>query len=226
MARILLGSIITSIAGSIGGTTFRRSANGLVMQNKQQVQKRSARNSNSRISQIASIIKLWNGFDGATVTAWNNAAMLYEFKNKFGQPVYYTGRQLFIKCNTTSMLFGRFNEIPDGINNTLENVYITNADFNISENKFNITLNQPLIKCKLFIQVEVLRTVNTAFQQTSNKVIFIATFVDGDYFSIQEQVNNYLGAVGKDQIIRITNQVVNDWGFKQLPVFIDIITRS
>ena len=94
MARILLGSIITSIAGSIGGTTFRRSANGLVMQNKQQVQKRSARSSNSRISQIASIIKLWNGFDNATVTAWNNAALLYEFKNKFGQPVYYTGRQL------------------------------------------------------------------------------------------------------------------------------------
>lgn len=226
MARILLGSIITSIAGSIGGTTFRRSANGLVMQNKQQVQKRSARSSNSRISQIASIIKLWNSFDNATVTAWNNAALLYEFKNKFGQPVYYSGRQLFVKCNTTTMLFGRYNDKPDGVHNTLESVYIKNADFNISTNKFDITLNQPLVKCKLFIQVEILRTANTIFQQTSNKVIFIATVNNGDTFRIQDQVNDYLGAVGRDQIIRITNQVVNDWGFKQLPVFIDIITRS
>ena len=226
MARILLGGIITSIAGSIGGTTFRRSANGLVMQNKQQVQKRSARSSNSRIAQIASIIKLWNSFDNATVTAWNNAALLYEFKNKFGQPVYYTGRQLFVKCNTTSMLFGVYNEIPEGINNTLESVFITGAYFDIRKNIFKIQLNQPLVKCKLFIQVEILKTANTIFQQTSNKVIFIATEVDGDLFLIQEQVNEYLGAVGKNQVIRITNQVVNNWGFKQLPVFFDIITYS
>lgn len=226
MARVLLGSIITSIAGSIGGTTFRRSANGLVMQNKQQVQKRSARSRNSRIAQIASIIKLWNSFDNATITAWNNTALLYEFKNKFGQPVYYTGRQLFVKCNTTSMLFGVYNEIPEGLNNTLESVFITGAYFNISTNVFKIQLNQPLVKCKLFIQVEILKTANTKFQQTSNKVIFIATEVDGDLLLIQEQVNEYLGAVGKDQVIRITNQVVNDWGFRQLPVFFDIITFS
>ena len=226
MARILLGSIITSIAGSIGGTTFRRSANGLVMQNKQQVQKRSARSKNSRITQIASIVKLWNSFDNATVTAWNNTALLYEFKNKFGQPVYYTGRQLFVKCNTTSMLFGVYNEIPSGLNNTLESVFITGAYFNISTNIFKIQLNQPLVKCKLFIQVEILKTANTKFQQTNNKVIFIATEDHGDLFLIQEQVNEYLGAVGKDQVIRITNQVVNNWGFRQLPVFFDIITLS
>lgn len=226
MARILLGSIITSIAGSIGGTTFRRSANGLVMQNKQQVQKRSARSKNSRITQIASIVKLWNSFDNATVTAWNNTALLYEFKNKFGQPVYYTGRQLFVKCNTTSMLFGVYNEIPSGLNNTLESVFITGAYFNISTNIFKIQLNQPLVKCKLFIQVEILKTANTKFQQTNNKVIFIATEDHGDLLLIQEQVNEYLGAVGKDQVIRITNQVVNNWGFRQLPVFFDIITLS
>ena len=226
MASILLGSIITSIAGSIGGTTFRRSANGLVMQNKQQVQKRSARSKNSRITQIASIVKLWNSFDNATVTAWNNTALLYEFKNKFGQPVYYTGRQLFVKCNTTSMLFGVYNEIPSGLNNTLESVFITGAYFNISTNIFKIQLNQPLVKCKLFIQVEILKTANTKFQQTNNKVIFIATEDHGDLFLIQEQVNEYLGAVGKDQVIRITNQVVNNWGFRQLPVFFDIITLS
>ena len=222
MARFLLGAIVTSIAGSIGGTTFRRTQHGLVCMNKQQVQKRSSLNSNSRISQIASIIKRWSSLDISLITAWNNAALLFEFKDKFGFPVYYSGRELFIKCNTTIMLFDNYRDDPNGINNTLEDVIIQNANFNVSENKFDIELNQALIKCKLFIQVELIRNTNTALQVSSNKVIFIADTSNGTNFGIDKQVNEYLGTIARDTFVRVIYQIVNDWGFRSLPMYIDV----
>ena len=222
MARFLLGAIITSMAGSIGGTTFRRTQHGLVCMNKQQVQKRSSLNSNSRISQISSIIKRWSSLDVSLITAWNNASLLFEFKDKFGFPVYYSGRELFIKCNTTIMLFDNYRDDPNGINNILEDVIIQNADFNISENKFMIELNQALIKSKMFIQVEIIRNVNTALQVSSNKVIFVAAEPNGTVFGIENEVNEYLGTIARDTIVRVIYQIVNDWGFRSLPMYVDV----
>ena len=72
-----------------------------------------------------------------------------------------------------------------------------------------LELNQSLIKSKMFIQVEIIRNVNTALQVSSNKVIFVAAEPNGTIFGIDKQVNEYLGTVARDTIVRVIYQIVN-----------------
>lgn len=99
MASIKLGAIITDIAGSIGGTTFRRTPRGIIAYNKQGTQIKSAFAPNSVKMQLGTILSSWALLTENEKTFWNQQAGIYQFPNKFGQLVNLTGRQFFTKLN-------------------------------------------------------------------------------------------------------------------------------
>ena len=97
MAVIKLGSIITDIAGSIGGTTFRRTSTGHAVYNKQGKQVKSAFAPASRKNELGNIFASWYLLSEAEQNQWNTNATKYPLKDKFGSTKYLTGRQLYTK---------------------------------------------------------------------------------------------------------------------------------
>lgn len=100
MANIKLGAIITDIAGSVSGSTFRRTPAGIILYNKQGTQIKSAFAQYSKKNQITSIFRNWEILSNDDKIAWANNALLYPVTNKFGQLKYLTGRQLYTKLNS------------------------------------------------------------------------------------------------------------------------------
>jgi len=100
MANIKLGSIVTGIRGSIGGTTFRRTPSGHIAYNKQQRQLKSASSSSSQRIVIGAVMQSWGNLSEALRESWKSQAALFPVKDKFGTDKFLTGRQLYIKLNT------------------------------------------------------------------------------------------------------------------------------
>lgn len=99
MANIKLGSIITDIQGSVGGSTFRRTPRGVILYNKQGTQIKSAFAEASRKNQLGNVFSAWQKLSPEEQKYWNVQATLYPQKNKFGSDVYLTGRQFFTKLS-------------------------------------------------------------------------------------------------------------------------------
>lgn len=97
MAKIILGTVVTSISGSIGGNTFRRSPYGIILGRKSMGYSRNKLLSNSSLLRLAQVRNVWNNFDPATQNEWKAQALLFTFPDRFGNPIKLTGRMLFIK---------------------------------------------------------------------------------------------------------------------------------
>ena len=99
MANIKLGAIITNIAGSVGGSTFRRTPAGIILYNKQRQQIKSAFSKRAVKNRLGAILSGWSFLDGGTRSDWEDLAPLYPQLNKFGDSVTLTGRQFYTKLN-------------------------------------------------------------------------------------------------------------------------------
>lgn len=99
MAVIKLGSIVSDIAGSIGGTTFRRTSTGHAVYNKQGRQVKSAFAKASRKNELGNIFSSWYNVSESEREQWAINASNYPLKDKFGSTKYLTGRQLYTKLN-------------------------------------------------------------------------------------------------------------------------------
>ena len=110
MANIKLGAIITDIAGSVGGTTFRRTPRGIIAYNKQGTQIKSAFSRYSRKNALGNIFATWGKLGDIDKTFWNSQAAIYPSVNKFGEQVFLSGRQFFTKLNTQLLKVGSFVE--------------------------------------------------------------------------------------------------------------------
>ena len=111
MANIKLGAIITDIAGSVSGSTFRRTPAGIILYNKQGTQIKSAFAKFSVKNRITAIFRNWEILSNDDKIAWANNALLYPVTNKFGQLKYLTGRQLFTKLNTQLLPTGAVSDV-------------------------------------------------------------------------------------------------------------------
>lgn len=131
MAVIKLGSIITDIAGSIGGTTFRRTSTGHAVYNKQGRQVKSAFAKASRKNELGNIFSNWYNLSEKEREQWALNASTYPLKDKFGNTKYLTGRQLYTKLNAQLLP-------ANGTSNVSEfDVYVELAPANI--NSFQIS---------------------------------------------------------------------------------------
>jgi hypothetical protein len=100
MANIKLGALITDIAGSVGGTTFRRTPIGIIIYNKQGTQIKSAFAKNSVKNKLGAILSAWGFLDESIRNFWIEKAALYTFPDKFGDLKTLTGRQFYTKLSS------------------------------------------------------------------------------------------------------------------------------
>ncbi len=156
MAVIKLGSIVTDIAGSIGGTTFRRTSTGHAVYNKQGRQVKSAFAKASRKNELGNIFSSWYNITESEREQWATNASTYPLKDKFGNTKYLTGRQLFTKLNAQLLpanaasdvkSFDPFVELPP------VNIY----SFNINDNTLSLHVEGDFVQQFIYISMYQLR---------------------------------------------------------------------
>lgn len=99
MALVKMGGIVTEIAGSVGGSTFRRSKAGIQLYNKVFGNSYSQNSSNNAIARLNYIIQSWSNLSPSDQALWNTQGLRFTRKDKFGNTVNYTGRELYIAYN-------------------------------------------------------------------------------------------------------------------------------
>lgn len=95
MARVTLGPIVSSIAGSIGATTFNRGRNGTVAYNRPLPSRRQSAAQLFHRSLMAQAAAAWGALTEDYKKAWNYLATTEQIPTFFSQGRRWSGRQLF-----------------------------------------------------------------------------------------------------------------------------------
>lgn len=156
MASIRMGALATEIAGSIGGTTFRRGASGIVAFNKQKGRSKSLNAQNNALTRIQSYIQDWSKLTQINRDAWDAVAPKFERTDRFGNRVPYTGRQLFVSIKNgiagTDIVLPNPNDISSVVGIPDIGEVITGIT-----SEFSVEVYNPEPDSYICIQVQVLK---------------------------------------------------------------------
>lgn len=99
MARVILGGGISSINGSIGGTTFQSGSSGTIAKNKGHKTKSNSFQSSVNKVNIAYVSQLWSNMSASDREAWNSYAIFKPVTQKNNSGRFLSGQQLFFLYN-------------------------------------------------------------------------------------------------------------------------------
>jgi len=102
MAQVVLGPLVSDIAGSIGGTTFQRSPWGHTLRRWCAPTSRLSLPRGAATSRFAQAAQLWRTLSDPDRLAWDALAKTYTWTNRFGHPVTGIGYWLFMQANAGS----------------------------------------------------------------------------------------------------------------------------
>lgn len=182
MAVIKLGSIVTDIAGSIGGTTFRRTSTGHAVYNKQGKQVKSAFAKASRKNELGNIFSSWYNLTENEREQWALNASVYPLKDKFGNTKYLTGRQLYTKLNA-QLLPAKAKSDVKNFDPFVELAPVNIYGFDINDNALNLYVDGTFGKQYIFISIYQLRRrgrvkPHAHFKRTAVKVVLSKNYVN------------------------------------------------
>ena len=111
--RILLGAIVTQMAGSVGGQTVRRSQNGQILYNKSQKRNTAAISKNTQVRLLQKLMTKWLTEVDAVYLTCQQEAIKNVYYNKFGQPKFLSTYNYYM----SAMI--KLNLVTDGDSNKL-----------------------------------------------------------------------------------------------------------
>lgn len=220
MAIFKLGAIITEIAGSIGGSTFRRTKTNPIIMNKVQRINRSKLRQNAQLNYISQLFKKWSILPDEFKITWYTAAGLFQFPDKFGVLRYLTPRQLFTKLNGQLIPVGLYNDDASGITSDIPVISIIACNFNISLPEFNIFLSADSYPCNFTISAEIKQGVLNAPTFTRREIIYYDELASESYQDITAQFLAKFPYFNYSYNARIYVTAINNFGFKSVPVYI------
>lgn len=106
MATAKLGIIVTEIAGTIGGVTFRRHRGTTVVGIKSVGGSKSILLQNPRLGNLRTLVNNWGLLPVVTRDNWDTAALLFTFPDKFGDQRNLSGRELYLKLQGHLIVIG------------------------------------------------------------------------------------------------------------------------
>lgn len=217
MATIKLGAIVTEIAGSVGGTTFRRFKNGTVMQNKQFGASKNKLLKNKALPILTGIISAWSTLSLAVQNEWKDQALLFQFSDKFGNLKNLTGRQLYIKLQSQNTFSG--GGLVDVFNliNTTTPIVITDITLDSTPN-CELNLTNPVLNGTLNIQAQQINNSSVGFSFTRREIIFSETVVSETNFDFTTEFYNYFPNPQEGMVFNIYIFSSNEYGFRSQTV--------
>lgn len=182
MAVIKLGSIVTDIAGSIGGTTFRRTSTGHAVYNKQGRQVKSAFAPASRKNELGNIFADWYNLSEGERAQWEKNASVYPLKDKFGNTKYLTGRQLYTKLNAQLLPANAKSDV-NSFDTFVELAPVIISTFDIAGEGLSLSVKGTFVKQFIYISIYQLRRrgrvkPHAHFKRTAVKEVFPTSNID------------------------------------------------
>lgn len=213
MATIKLGAIITSIAGSVGGSTFRRGSNFISIYNKQNRQSKSSSNVNSRIGQISHIVKLWSGLSQLDRESWESESRRFIFLDKFGNEKTLTGRQLFNKLNGQLLPAGGFNSNASRIDSTVSVPLIKTIECSLSHGVINIVFINPIFDSRTYFKFIRRANHSQNYISPSHKVDHVDRMGGNDAKNLFFFINKQFQGITAGQMFTVQVFNINTFGF-------------
>lgn len=213
MAQIQLGTIVTDIKGSIAGTTFRRSQHSITMFNKIGRNNKNASKPNSRAGSFSKITYNYNQLTEIERAWWADNATRFTFLNKFGSPVYLTGRQLFIKLNMQLLVTGETVPNTGSMVSDVENTSITSVSINVGTQEVFIEISDRVENSYLCFYAQVTTAGRITPNQNKKQVFFFVYRSSDTNFSVGPEFFALLPFVSEGQKIQVTAYTINNFGF-------------
>lgn len=213
MAKFQLGSVITNIAGSVGGTTFRRVPNGFSMFNKTKGTSKSRLLQNPRIPQIAQIFQQWSLLSDSERAGWSATALTVTFPDKFGVPKNLTGRELFSKLNIQLLPVGISKLDSTGFFSDYPLFSINGYNFNSPGGNYNIGLDSAFTSGTYMISAEVSNKKPLSPVFKSREVIQIADVESPDVnITFSTELLAKFPYIASGMWLSVYIQSINDFG--------------
>lgn len=221
MAVFKYGAFITDIAGSVGGTTFKRSPTLPVIQNKSFGGSKSKLYSNNQLNGISLIWSKWSKLTPLDRSDWDYQATQFQFLDKFGNLKNLTGRQLFTKLNIQLLPVGSEILDPTIINNNLSSIMLQEFDLTISPFLAELQLEVTGPENWILIQLEVsLRNIQAP--QFTRRKVSAFMYSDGAIgFDITNQILAQFPYINDKYNVRAFVTLMNIYGFKNTTQFFD-----
>ena len=112
MTKILLTAVVADMRNSMAGTTFSKGRYGNYMKTKAIPCKRNTSFQNAWRANQAYTASKWRTLSESDRQSWVNATSNYPVTDKFGNTIYLSGYDLYLRQNLSAWAIG-FNLIPD-----------------------------------------------------------------------------------------------------------------
>lgn len=163
--------LVSNIAGSIGGTTFRRFRGGIQMYNKSFGAPKSKTLLNIKIKQLNDVSQSWKSLTSTAQSEWIAAALLFSFFDKFGDPKFLTGFELYVKLYNFNINVGASLPDPTTLSNTVLTSPILNVNLNLG-GPYEIEFTTTLANTTVLVQVQQVSGLTISPTFTKREIIY------------------------------------------------------
>ena len=215
--KILFGSIITSGRGKIGGQFVKRIRGGHSINNLPSSKSKFALLNNRQLTTLANIFTFWSSLTNIERTAWNNNALTYSVIDKFGNPKFLTGRQLFIKCQSQN--FYNSGSLISGIGFTsLVNALTASLDFyGYDADTIHYEFNGVLSPASYYLRIDRVPNKSISPRFINSKILRKTTVHSGDIINIYNDILDKYGYVGQSSVFNVSFTFYNEYGILSAP---------
>jgi hypothetical protein len=213
MATIKLGAIVTDIAGSVGGSTFRRGSNFIALYNKQRRQIKSVASPFSRLGALSNVVKTWSYMEQTDRDSWELVAGDYRFPGKFGGDKILTARQLFTKLNGQLLPTGTINLNATGISDTVTVPLISSVVSDIESSVIDLNFISAINDQYTYFKFTRLSNLAQQYIPPSRRFDYVTSMMGADTLNLFYVMNEKYQSITAGEIFTIQVYNLNNFGF-------------
>jgi hypothetical protein len=105
MARVVYGSIVQELIGSVGAGTFQQNTSGSILRQKSSNVKKTSLLLNDSKSTFSTVLNHWKTLSQSDRESWSTFAATYDYISQYNVTEKLTGFQYFISCNINTLLY-------------------------------------------------------------------------------------------------------------------------
>jgi len=220
MATIKLGMLVSNIAGSIGGTTFRRFRGGVQVYNKAKGASDSKTLRNPKIKQLNDVASSWKSLTATAQNNWKSAALLFSFFDKFGDPKFLTGFELYVKLFNFNKNIGSPLPDPTTLSNTVTTSNLSNIVLNLGSPYFiefaNVVANTTVI-----VRITQISNMSISPTFTNREIFYSQSIAVNKQLDFSTEFLAKFPNVKANEVFAVYYTFQNSDGFQSVEAFIN-----
>lgn len=215
--KVLFGSIITSGRGKIGGQFVKRIRGGHSINNLPSSKSKFALLNNRKLTTLASIFAYWSLLTVNDRTAWNNNALTYSVIDKFGNPKFLTGRQLFIKCQAQQYFNSGGIISPIGFTTVVSALTASLGFVEYDADSLFFEFDDIFSPASYYLRIDRVANNSISPRFINSRILRKTTVTVGESVNIFDDILDKYGYVGRQSIFNVSFVFFNPYGILSAP---------